>query len=185
MTTELFTARLLLRPWRADDAAALHPILETNWDHLGPWIPSRVATSAPIPELAKRLAGFGAEFMRDREWRYAMLTRGDKLLGEISVFPRSPHARVSFDESDRVEIGYWLRRDETGHGYVTEGVQAALDVVRAIDRFTCVEIRCDSRNLASSAIPKRLGFTLSETIVDAAEPDVHLEVWALSFRLSS
>jgi RimJ/RimL family protein N-acetyltransferase len=178
---EIETDRLLLRPWSADDAVALHPILETNWDHLGPWIPARVATPAPVEILGERLANFASEFARDREWRYAMVIRaGDKLLGEISLFPRSSSRRVSLAESDRVEIGYWLRVDETGRGLVSEAVQAAIEIARAIVRFDCVEIRCDSRNRASSAIPQRLGFTLSQTIVDPKEADVQLQVWTLS-----
>src|SRR4051812_48508032 len=132
--TEIQTDRLLLRPWQPSDADALHPILETNWEHLGPWIPARVATPAPVPVLAERLAGFAAEFLADREWRYAMLTRADaKVLGEVSLFPRSATARVPFADADRVELGYWLRSDETGRGIVTEAVQAAVDLVATID----------------------------------------------------
>ena len=40
---DIRTARLLLRPWRAEDAASLLPVLEANRSHLGPWIPARVA----------------------------------------------------------------------------------------------------------------------------------------------
>jgi RimJ/RimL family protein N-acetyltransferase len=171
---------LTLRPWRADDAEALHPILETNWDHLGPWIPARVATPASIPILVERLNGFARELSGEREWRYAMFTRADsKLLGELSLFPRSATARVPFRDSDRVELGYWLRLDENGNGFVTEAARAALDVVASIERFTCVEIRCDAHNEKSSAIPKRLGFSLAKTIVDPAEPEVQLQVWTL------
>ena len=67
------TERLLIRPWRADDAEALHPILVANYERLAPWIPPRVATPAPLPALAERLAGFAAEFDADREWRFAIL----------------------------------------------------------------------------------------------------------------
>ena len=178
--TDIQTERLLLRPWRVDDAPALHPILAANWDHLGPWIPARVATPAPIQILMDRLAGFAREFEGDREWRYAMFIRDDsKLLGELSLFPRSATARASFAESDRVELGYWLRLDENGHGFVTEAARAALAIAATIDRFTCVEIRCDARNEKSSAIPKRLGFTLARTIVDPSEPEVQLQIWTL------
>jgi ribosomal-protein-serine acetyltransferase len=180
LPAELRTDRLLLRPWRTADAEALHPILETNWDHLGPWIPARVATPASIPSLIDRLDGFAREFNGEREWRYAMLTRADsKLLGELSLFPRSATARAPFGESDRVELGYWLRLDENGHGFVTEAARAALAAASRIDRFHCVEIRCDARNEKSSAVPQRLGFTLSRTIVDPAEPEVQLQVWSL------
>ena len=83
---ELRTARLLLRPWRSDDAAALHPILEANWAHLGPWIPARIATPAPIPVLAERLDGFAADFAADREWRYALVSsEDDAVLGATKL----------------------------------------------------------------------------------------------------
>ncbi len=114
-----------------------------------------------------------------------MLTRADaKLLGELSLFPRSATARVPLAESDRVEMGYWLRLDENGHGFVTEAARAALDVAASIERFTCVEIRCDARNEKSSAIPKRLGFQLARTIVDPSEPEVQLQIWTLALPSS-
>src|SRR5919112_510307 len=103
---EIRTARLLLRAWRSEDAPALHPILEANWAHLGPWIPARIATPAPIPVLAARLSGFAAEFAADREWRYAMIASEDnEVLGEVGLFPRSLTGRAHYAEADRVELG--------------------------------------------------------------------------------
>ena len=55
--TEIHTERLLLRPWRAEDAPSLLPVLEENREHLGPWIPARVARPVPLPDLADRLKG--------------------------------------------------------------------------------------------------------------------------------
>ncbi len=179
---ELRTARLVLRPWRAEDAAGMLPILEANWAHLSPWIPARVATPAPVPELAERLAGFGAAFAGDREWRYGMFTNeGDRMLGEVSLFPRASSGRVPLAEADRAEVGYWLRADETGRGYVTEAVGAVLDAARAMPQFAHIEIRCDARNAASAAVPQRLGFALSMTLAEPGvlpgEAAVQLQVW--------
>src|ERR1051325_8045005 len=95
LPTELRTARLLLRPWQSDDAADLEPVLYANWEHLSPWIPARVATPAPAAVLAERLAGFGADFDADREWRFGMFLLPDnKLLGEVGLFPRAASGRV-------------------------------------------------------------------------------------------
>ncbi len=160
----LFTPRLLLRPWQAEDAIPLLPILEANRSHLGPWIPARVAEPAPIPVLAQRLAGFAADFGMDREWRFAMLTAdGCRVLGEVALFPRAAAGRVPLVDADRVEVGYWLRSDETGQGFVTEAARAVLDVAATIPRFGHVEIRCDARNAPSAAIPRRLHFVLATT----------------------
>ncbi|HEY6827947.1 MAG TPA: GNAT family N-acetyltransferase [Gemmatimonadaceae bacterium] len=181
---EILTDRLVLRAWREEDAVALCPILEANFDHLGPWIPARVSTPAPAPELEKRLAGFAADFAADREWRYALHAREDgRLLGEAGLFPRSPAGRVPFSEADRVELGYWIRRDAAGEGFVAEASRALVALVTSIREFSLVEVRCDARNLPSAAIPRRLGFGLVNTIespsVTDGEPPVQFQVWSL------
>jgi len=187
MPLEIRTSRLLLRPWRATDADALHPILVANYEHLAPWIPQRVATPAVVPLLAERLAAFGAEFEADREWRFAMLTHDEAmLLGEVDLFPRSADGRVALADADRAEIGYWIRADETGRGFVTEAVRALLAVAAGIARLSHIEIRCDARNAPSAAIPQRLRFHLSATVEEAGvrpeDPEVQLQIWTLSTR---
>ena len=181
--SELRTQRLFLRPWRAEDAPDLLPILEANWNHLGPWIPARVATPVPVPELAERLAGFERDFEAAREWRYGLFARDARtVLGEIGLYPRDETGRVSFDDADRVELGYWLRADATGKGYIAEAAQALLEVVESLPHLSRVEIRCDARNAPSAAVPRRLGFILAATIVSdtpaPSEPAVQLQVWA-------
>jgi RimJ/RimL family protein N-acetyltransferase len=175
---EIRTTRLLLRPWCCEDAASLCPILEANWDHLRWWIPARIATPAPAPVLAERLAGFASDFAADREWRFAMLTRDDgKLLGEVGLFPRSAAGRVPAPDADRAELGYWLRVDETGRGFATEAAMALASAAAAIPRFSHLEIRCDPRNVASAAIPKRLGFTLMDTVTQPGDEPRCTQIW--------
>jgi RimJ/RimL family protein N-acetyltransferase len=135
------------------------------------------------------LTGFAADFDADREWRFGLFALdADAVLGEVSLFPRSATGRVPLADADRVEIGYWLRADRTGHGLVTEAARAVLDVVSDMPRFSQVEIRCDARNEASAAIPRRLGFELATTVVDSAvravDPPVHLQVWTLQLSHS-
>jgi RimJ/RimL family protein N-acetyltransferase len=179
---ELRTARLLLRPWRAADAAGLHPVLEANRAHLEPWIPARVATPAPIPVLAQRLAGFAADFATAREWRYGLFSRDEReVLGEIGLYPRAASGRVPYADADCVELGYWLRTDATGQGLVTEAARALLAVAAALPHLSHVEIRCDARNVPSAAVPRRLGFVLATTILEPGdtptEPSIEVQVW--------
>lgn len=178
---ELRTARLVLRPWRAEDAAALQPILQKNHAHLGPWIPVRVSTPAPIPELTERLAGFAADFAANREWRYGIFTPEGEILGEAGLYPRTEDTRVPYHDADRVELGYWLREDKTGRGLVTEAARALLTVAETLPGLSCIEIRCDERNAPSAAVPRRLGFVLADTIADVGiqpgERAVQLQIW--------
>jgi ribosomal-protein-serine acetyltransferase len=163
------TARLLLRPWRADDAELLLPVLETNRDHLAAWIPQHVASPLPLPELRQRLTTFAADFTSAREWRYALFSPdGAQVYGEVSLFPRGPGGRTTLERADRVEIGYWLAAECTGRGFATEAAQAALAIAATVPRFGHAEIRCDARNAPSAAVPHRLGFHLERPAQDPA-----------------
>lgn len=180
---ELRTARLLLRPWRAEDAPLLHPVLATNQAHLGPWIPARVAEPVPLPALAQRLAGFAADFAAAREWRYGLFAAGERsVLGEVGLYPRDAAGRVPYAAADHIEIGYWLRAEATGQGLATEAARAVLAVADRLPGLTRVEIRCDARNRPSAAVPRRLGFVLATTIrqpaVNSAEPPIELQLWS-------
>ena len=187
---EIRTRRLLLRPWSADDAKHLLPVLEANRAHLGPWIPERVAEPAPLPLLASRLSTFAADFVSDREWRYGLFALDDgRVLGEISLFPRSAEGRVPYPAADRAEIGYWLRADATGAGLASEAAQAMVDLATTMPTLGHVEIRCDARNDASAAVPRRLGFELSDRVTAAgvgtdAAATVTMHVWTRRLPLA-
>jgi RimJ/RimL family protein N-acetyltransferase len=175
---EVRTGRLVLRPWQGDDAEALLPVLEANREHLGPWIPRRVSDPAPVPVLSQRLTGFGDDFAANREWRFGMFSPDQRrVMGEVGLFPRAASGRVPFADADRVELGYWLRADDTGNGFVIEAARAVLAEAATVARFSHVEIRCDARNAPSVAVARRLGFLLAETLREEAEPDVELQVW--------
>jgi RimJ/RimL family protein N-acetyltransferase len=179
---EFHTDRLLIRRWRPEDADALEPVLAANVDHLAPWIPWRVAEPLPARQLAERLEEYAAAFDADREWRYGIFDSATRrLLGDVALFPRNATGRVPFDLADHVEMGYWLRADESGRGYATEAARAALGVALALPRMRRVMIRCDERNLVSAAIPHRLGFRLVTTVVEPGvrpdERECRLQEW--------
>jgi RimJ/RimL family protein N-acetyltransferase len=82
-----------------------------------------------------------------------------------------------------LEIGYWVRTDRTGRGYATAAARAvtktALDCFPAVDR---IEIHCDPANLASAAIPPKLGYRLDRTVVaevEALAQTGRQQVWVL------
>jgi RimJ/RimL family protein N-acetyltransferase len=175
---EIRTERLLLRRWRADDAEPLLPILEANFDHLKAWIPLSVASPAPVPELAVRLKAWDADFETGLRWRFCIATPDDRdILGEVSLFPRDAERRVPIESADRVEIGYWVRNDLTGRGIATEVTRAMIDLSGTLGGMKRIEIRCDDRNAASAAIPRRLGFRL--LLPDSQPADTHDMVWYL------
>lgn len=179
---EFRTERLHIRRWQPTDASELAPVLAANVEHLSPWIPWRVAEPLPAEQLALRLGEFATAFDADREWRYGVFASDpQRVLGDISLFPRNETGRVPFTSADRIEIGYWLRADATGRGFATEAARGALALASTLAGMTRVLIRCDERNAASSAIPRRLGFRLASTMLEHGvrpdEPPVRLQEW--------
>lgn len=82
-----------------------------------------------------------------------------------------------------LEMGYWIRSDRTGRGYATAAAGALTTF--AFDRFRLVhriEIRCDPANLASAAIPPKLGYRLDRTEAVEVEAEAQTgtqQVWVL------
>lgn len=166
---DLRSERLHFRAWQKADAVLLLPVLEANVDHLGDWIPAHVSAPAPVDELELRLAGFADDFQAGRNWRFGIFSADHSaVFGEVSLFPRSAEGRVDFASADRLEIGYWLRRDVTGRGYATEAARAMFGLAIAVPGINTIEIHCDPRNTASAAVPRRLGFRL---VRSGSEPD--------------
>lgn len=168
---ELRTERLALRAWRGDDAASLRPVLLANQEHLKGWIPERVYSAPPIPQLVERLNEFAANFSAGRAFRYALRdVRDGRIVGSMSLFPRDGTSRVQLDESDRVELGYWLDAAATGRGLATEGATVLLAAAAELPGIELAEIHCHRDNAPSNAVPRRLGFEL-------ASVEGEMQVW--------
>lgn len=141
-----------------------------------------MAEPVPLPRLIERLEACVVAFDEGREWRFGIFARDSlDLIGEVGLYPRAAVGRVPFESADHIEIGYWLRSDVTGQGFASEASRAVFDFARTLPRLTRVVIRCDEHNARSSAIPRRLGFQLAETIVQpsvtANKTPVRLQVW--------
>jgi ribosomal-protein-serine acetyltransferase len=67
-------------------------------------------------------------------------------------------------EAGRFEVGYWIRDDFSGKGYITEATNALCRYAFAEMGANRVEIKCDSTNEPSRAVPLRLGFEFEATI---------------------
>ena len=115
-----------------------------------PWAESMPTAAEQLEVLRAGEAAFDA----DQEWAYAAIERrGALVVGSAGLHPRSGPGTV--------EIGYWVRTDRTGRGYATVMAralaEAAFDHLADIDQ---VQIRMDRANLASAAVPPKLGFRL-------------------------
>ncbi len=151
------TERLLLQRHTVGDAPALKAVIDANIEHLQAWMPWAMQEPSPLSVIEERVEKFAASFNRTESWGYEIRRANHSaIIGACGL-----HAEIG---PNALEMGYWLDARETGHGYATEATAAlivAAFATRVVDR---IEIRCDPANLASAAVPRRLGFTYITTL---------------------
>ncbi len=102
----------------------------------------------------------------EREW----LAGGDVILGTFLgdrvVGGCGLHHRIA---PDGLEIGYWTHSLHTGRGFATQATALLTAAALALCDFTHVEIHHDKANIASAAVPAKLGFWLVDEFPDDPE----------------
>jgi len=143
---------LTLRRYTLEDAPALMESIAANLEHLRPWMPW-----AQEPPTDESVAGFLVpsveDFGGEAGSNYAItLTQGGRYVGGCGLMPRIGPAAL--------EIGYWIDARHARRGYATTAAALLTEAGLALDGIDRVEIHCDEANIASTAIPVRLGYRL-------------------------
>ena len=119
MPLPLRTERQVIRPYRDDDATALHEVFGSP--EVMRWTPS--PPSKDVPETAQRLARTMAFTARQSPgfglWALELKTPSE-FLGQVGLFPvegKGPEVEVAYELAPRV----W------GHGYATEAARALVE----------------------------------------------------------
>jgi RimJ/RimL family protein N-acetyltransferase len=151
------TERLVVRCWDPADAALVKEAVDASIEHLRPWMPWAHDEPQTLEEKVELLRGFRGRFDLGDDFVYGIFTRDERrVLGGTGLHLRvGAHAR---------EIGYWIRADSEGRGYVTEAVAALTRLGFEIDDLERIEIRCDPANTRSAAVPRRLGYMHEATL---------------------
>jgi RimJ/RimL family protein N-acetyltransferase len=157
--------QVTLRPWRRGDGRGLWDAIDSSREHLLPWMPWVEANQNPddAEEYAIRA---GARWQLREDLAVGIFERETgRVLGGSGLH------RIDWTIR-RFEIGYWVRADAEGRGYVRETVQLLTNLAfDALDACR-VEVRMDVANVRSRNVPERLGFTLEATLHQAlAAPD--------------
>ena len=151
------TKRLLVRCYNPSDAPRLAESVIENVEHLRPWMPWVDSEPEPIEEKVQRLKRFRGMFDLGQNFVYGIFDPGDtRLIGGTGLHPRVGERQL--------EIGYWIHKDFINQGLVTESTAALIKVAFELIQVHRLEIHCDPANLASAAIPRKLGFTHEGTL---------------------
>ena len=151
------TERLVVRCWDPGEAPLLKEAIDASIEHLRPWLPWAHDEPQTLEEKTELLRRFRGRFDLGEDFVYAIFARDERrVLGGTGLHVRvGAHAR---------EIGYWIRADAEGHGYVTEAVAALTRVGFEVETLERIEIRCDPDNTRSAAVARRLGYEHEATL---------------------
>jgi RimJ/RimL family protein N-acetyltransferase len=154
---ELRGERILLRRFRDEDAPALWGAVEASRQHLQRWMPWVNDHNSQ---------DFSREYIRKMQARWALredFPMGIWRLADNTLLGSTGIHRIDWSVP-AMEAGYWLRPDAEGHGYVTDAVRLVTTFAFVHLQAERLEIRCDSQNTRSAAVPKRLNFAHEATL---------------------
>ncbi|MEY2194618.1 GNAT family N-acetyltransferase [Neobacillus sp. BF23-41] len=150
---QFYTERLLIRMPLPGDGKVVYQAMQSSLNELKEWMPwaHREQTEEDV-EVNMREAH--AKFLTREDLRLHIFNRETgEFIGSSGLH------RINWN-IPKVEIGYWIDTRYSGQGYITEAAEAITKFAFTELKAKRVEIRCDSKNIKSRAIPERLGFTL-------------------------
>lgn len=147
---ELRTARLSLRPLRAEDwpAVAAYACDRENAAYM-------IYYPMESPEAVRRyVAQKAAEWEKEQPSVYEFAVwLGADLIGTVTLW---------MEESEYPELGWILDRRFWGRGYGGEAVQALKEFAVRTLGLTVLEASCDTRNAASARVMEKAGLPFYE-----------------------
>lgn len=161
----LVGARILLKQHELPLALTIFQKVEQDRARLGqflPWV-EQIKTEA---DEANYIRSTFLQWQEGKAFEYGIF------LKDTMEYLGNAGAHTISWEDDRCELGYWLSSAAEGKGYMAEAV-GLLEVELFRLGFHRIEIRCNSRNLRSAAVPKRSGYVLEgvlrEDVVELGE----------------
>ena len=155
--SELIGERVVLRAFRDEHAPDLWNAVEASRAHLKPWMPW-VNDHISLEFSREYVRRTQAKWILREDLPMGIWRKDDgQLLGATGLH------RIDWTVPN-MDIGYWLRPDACGHGYVTEAVNLITSFAFRHMRAERVSVRCSSINLRSAAVPPRAGFIHEATM---------------------
>ena len=136
-------------------ADAMFAVVDRNRAYLREWLVwVNGATSAePVAEFVRKTLQQFADNLGFAVGIWA----GEQYIGGVGFH--------NINWADRkVEIGYWIDREQQGKGFMTAACRAMIEHAFQEWKLNRVEIRCATGNRPSNRVAQRLGFRLEGTL---------------------
>ncbi|WP_131783663.1 GNAT family N-acetyltransferase [Legionella gresilensis] len=153
--SEINTPRFVIRPMQLIDAIPYFEAEQASLKELAPhWSWAKADKSTNDIQIFIEESMQVNEMENPPEMYFSIFSREDyKFLGTIWLFEINwfvPH----------FEIAYWLDTRETGHGYMSEAVNALTRACFILYGAKRIQIKIATYNQKSNALAKKLGFQL-------------------------
>jgi RimJ/RimL family protein N-acetyltransferase len=150
---EFTTQRLLIRKPLPGDGKAVYDAIQASLNELKPWMPWAHMNQTE-EDVEANIRESYVKFLSREDLRLLVFNKETGDFIASSGLHRIDWAVPKF------EIGYWIDTRYSGKGYITEAAEAITSFAFNELKAKRVEIRCDTKNTRSRAIPEKLGFTL-------------------------
>jgi len=147
----LETPRLTLVPIDTSDAAELWEAVESSRAELAPWLPW-VPFNTDQDASYRYAEASAQDWDNARACRFAIRDKKSRRLHGVVGLEAFAHLHQS------VELGYWLRTDATGNGYMTEASRAVIQWAFSTLHAHRVRVAAATDNHPSLHVIQRLGF---------------------------
>lgn len=153
----IHTERLVIRCWDPSDAPLMKRAIEESFEHLRPWMPWVNSEPEDVETKVERIRTMRGRFDLGQDFIYGIFTEDEReVVGGTGL-----HTRVG---RGALEIGYWIHANHVKRGFATEASAALIKVGFELHQIDRIEIHCDPANVASAAVPRKLGFNHEATL---------------------
>jgi RimJ/RimL family protein N-acetyltransferase len=150
------TKRLVIRCWQPGDAGMLQEAAAASREHILPFLPWAADEPQTLDEKVALTRRFRGKFDLGQDYVYGIFNQDEGYV----VGGTGLHTRLS---GNALEIGYWVHRDFMRQGFVTESTAALTKVAFEVYHVDRMEIHCAVENVASAAVPRKLGYVHEAT----------------------
>ncbi len=153
IATSLETDRLILRMPQVGDGLVVNQAIVASLEEMKPWLPF-VQTTPAVEDTEANIRESISNFMRRTGLRFLIFNKETQEFIGTTGFHN-----IDWDVK-KLEIGYWIDTRHAGKGYMVEAIDRLSRYALEDLEMKRVEIRTESENVKSRAIPEKLGFRL-------------------------
>ncbi len=156
LTTRLTTERLVLRPPRTEDVAALRVVLRRNAAHLRPWsaAPAHGEDPSSLTSVSRAVLRYRKEWKQGQAFVLFLSLRGSEreIIGRVALGGVQHGALLS------AHLGYWIDAAHVGRGLMTEAVHEVTTFAFDSLGLHRVQAAVMPRNRASQRVLEKVGY---------------------------